>query len=119
MKRVAISVLALVALGATAPANGAAYSENPRLGASLSSVRHCVDGLAVYDVILRNDTRRVRTFRAVEVRRGVKLSDSHWAVRARTDMGLSFYIPSGRRSAVTVTYRGEVLMHRRLRGICY
>lgn len=111
--------LVLVALFTASPANAQPYSLNPKIGASLDKERQCSGDLTVYTVYLRNDTRRGHRFRATEVRHGVKLSDDRWWVPRRTMSALIFYIPSGRRSAVTVTYHSEVLLHRRLIGICY
>lgn len=109
-------------LGLLLPATSvqaATYSGNSRVSAQLSPVRKCVDQLTVYEVALRNGTRRDRWFRAFAVQRRVKVSDERHMVARRTATGLMFYVPSGQRMAITVTHRGEVILHRRLVGICY
>ena len=115
-----VAVLTLAAFSVTASSQAVTYSENPRISAVLDSSRRCAgDNLTHYDVTLTNNTRRARYFRAFVVQRGVKISDDRYRVPRRTNTGLLFYVPAGQRFAVTVVHRGEVILHRRLTGICY
>ena len=111
--------LAAALLAWTAPADAQPYSEDGRMGAYLVSVRHCAGEYAVYDVVLRNDTHKAKRFRAFEVQRGWKISDRTHRVPRRTRTGLLFYVLPGEVHWVTVIHRGEVLLHRKLVGICY
>lgn len=117
MKRLAL--LAALPLLVAAPATAVPYSGDTRVGARLSDVRVCQGDVTVYEVALRNDTRKPRTFRAFEVDGGEKVSDRRHVIPRRTRAALMFYVPAGERRTVTVTHAGEVIVHRTIRGICY
>ena len=121
MKRTLIALAAVLAtLFAAAPANGAAYSADGRIGAHLEATRYCAAGATTaYDVMLINNTRIRRVFTAVEVQGGVVVARLKQRVPRHSGTGISVLVPAGEQVAVTITHRGEVVMHRRLSGICY
>lgn len=120
MKRIIAVLAAIIALTLLpGPAGAMPYSGNRAIGAHLSPERHCLGDLTVYDVTLYNGSKRPHWYRAFEVQRGVKTSDRKWQVPRHSSIGLKFYVESGTHIWVTVTHRTEVIMHRRLRGICF
>lgn len=119
MKRIAIAAIAAALIAVAAPADAHPYSQNGRVGAHLLNVRKCQGDLTMYEVYLRNGMTKPRHFRAFEVGHGEKLSDRRQWVHGRSETGLLFYVPAGEQRTVTVTFAGEVLVHRHLSGICY
>jgi hypothetical protein len=124
MNRIALgTVAALLALTVTGPsAQAHPYTANHRIGAHLSRVRTCFSVDTVYTVVLRNQTRSDRYFRAYELMDGNKVvtERKEWTrVPAHSTRQLELYVASGERETVVVQHNDEVLMARSIRGICY
>lgn len=116
-KTLAAAVLAAAALTPMASADATTAGA---VSVRLHPDRYCRGALTEYEVRVDNQKSHGIKVRAVEVRRGVKLTDRRYVAPARTEVGLVFYVESGRRTAVTIIAAdGRVMLHKRLHGICY
>jgi len=118
VKRAAIALAAVsVLVGGAAPADSAGYSDNHRVAAHI--VRgQCYGLFTGYDLTLKNQMPKLRRFHVVTRSRGVKFSEQRVTVPGRSRVGVNMRAPSARSLTVTVRFRGEVLVHRHLNGIC-
>jgi hypothetical protein len=103
------------------PADASPYSGNHHIRAHLSPVRKCFSDLTIYTVKLVNRSDRAHHFRAYELgSRGQMVTGSEQRTRvpAHSSRRITAYVATGHPRTMVVVFRNEVLVARKLSGLC-